>query len=260
LAIAACSCIIRPTSALLWIFLGLQLLASYPHRCFQILYDVTVTGYAPNLIRIFAIIFSIYIDRFFYKKWFLIPWEFWKVNVLENISEFYGSHPFHWYFTQAIPLVLFTFLPFSILGTADVLHTRKSNLFWACILVVLTLSYQKHKEFRFLMPLVAPMMIYAGRGLDRIAKADIDKNRSGPKSHLLRYLTMLAITNFIIGFYFSRVHKRGIIDVTNWIRKEAYAGNITSVLYLMPCHSTPFYSHIHIDIPMRFITCEPPLG
>ena len=30
------------------------------------------------------------------------------------------------------------------------------------------------------------------------------------------------------------------------------------VHFLMPCHSTPFYSHVHADVPMSFLDCTPP--
>ena len=32
----------------------------------------------------------------------------------------------------------------------------------------------------------------------------------------------------------------------------------TSVLLLTPCHATPFYSHVHRPVPMRFLDCSPP--
>ncbi len=35
---------------------------------------------------------------------------------------------------------------------------------------------------------------------------------------------------------------------------------VDGILFLMPCHSTPFQCILHkADIPMRFITCEPPI-
>jgi phosphatidylinositol glycan class B len=34
----------------------------------------------------------------------------------------------------------------------------------------------------------------------------------------------------------------------------------SSVLFLMPCHSTPHQSHLHReDVNLRFLTCEPNL-
>lgn len=253
LAFAAISCVIRPTSVLLWGFLGIQLLLSYPNRVYQIFFDAIVTGF-------FAIGLSIYVDFLFYKRFLFIPWEFLKVNVVENIAEFYGTHSAHWYFTQGIPLVIFTFIPICMIGIKNGISSNKAALFWACLLVVISLSFEKHKEFRFLMPLVGPMMIYAGRGLYTLEKLDIRTNRVGPRSFSMRYLFILIATNFLLGWYFSKVHKRGVIDATIWLRNEAYTGNVGSVLFLMPCHSMPFYSHFHLNLPMRFITCEPPLG
>lgn len=35
--------------------------------------------------------------------------------------------------------------------------------------------------------------------------------------------------------------------------------NGTSVFFLTPCHTTPYYTHVHRPIPMRFLDCSPPL-
>lgn len=34
----------------------------------------------------------------------------------------------------------------------------------------------------------------------------------------------------------------------------------TSFLFLMPCHSTPLYSHIHVNVPARYLSCLPNLA
>jgi GPI mannosyltransferase 3 len=31
-----------------------------------------------------------------------------------------------------------------------------------------------------------------------------------------------------------------------------------SVAFLLPCHATPFYSHIHANVSMTFLDCSPP--
>lgn len=36
-------------------------------------------------------------------------------------------------------------------------------------------------------------------------------------------------------------------------------GTLTSVHFLMSCHSTPYYSHLHHLVPMRMLDCSPPL-
>jgi hypothetical protein len=92
-----------------------------------------------------------------------------------------------------------------------------------------------------------------------IGKWDKGK-RMGSRSHLTQFLALIIISNTMMGFYFSRIHKRGVVHTIEWLREEAYKGHVSSIVFLMPCHSTPYYSHIHLDIPMRYITCEPPLG
>lgn len=34
---------------------------------------------------------------------------------------------------------------------------------------------------------------------------------------------------------------------------------VESVLFLTPCHGTPFYSQVHRDIPMMMLDCSPPM-
>lgn len=72
----------------------------------------------------------------------------------------------------------------------------------------------------------------------------------------------LLIVNLPIALYTGLVHQVGALDVTNVLHlesKEMEMGKM-SVLFLTPCCSTPFYSHVHADIPMRFLSCDPNLN
>ncbi|KAL2920144.1 glycosylphosphatidylinositol anchor biosynthesis [Polyrhizophydium stewartii] len=257
LALAAAACIIRPTNAILWAFLGVRLLAQRSVRRLAVVLDTIAAMIA-------AVCVSMSIDYVFFGTWTFAPWEFVRFNVLHNISIFYGGHPFHWYFSQGIPVVLLTLLPLCAWGIAGLGATpagrRKRQYFWMCVWTVCVLSIQAHKEFRFLMPLVAPMMLYAGVGLHRIELADAVAGRRGWASHLRRAMAAVCVTNVIAALYLSRVHQRGVMDVMHWLRDETHQGRVDDVLFLMPCHSTPFYSHIHRNISMRMVTCEPPIG
>ena len=42
------------------------------------------------------------------------------------------------------------------------------------------------------------------------------------------------------------------------VRREAAAHPGTTLLFLTPCHATPYYSHLHHPVPMRFLDCSPP--
>eukprot|EP00123_Amoebidium_parasiticum_P020995 comp5980_c0_seq2/m.1830 comp5980_c0_seq2/g.1830 ORF comp5980_c0_seq2/g.1830 comp5980_c0_seq2/m.1830 type:complete len:203 (-) comp5980_c0_seq2:18-626(-) len=61
-----------------------------------------------------------------------------------------------------------------------------------------------------------------------------------------------------MGGYFSLVHQRGVLDVMTYLRTMAHTDPTPlSVHFWLPCHSTPFYSHVHHNITMRILTCEP---
>eukprot|EP00850_Spirogloea_muscicola_P022504 SM000298S10958 [mRNA] locus=s298:46730:52180:- [translate_table: standard] len=67
----------------------------------------------------------------------------------------------------------------------------------------------------------------------------------------------LFATQIIPGLYFSVVHQRGSIVVMDYLSREAGAGRVAAVTFLMPCHSTPFYSHRHRNVPMHYLDCSP---
>ena len=50
------------------------------------------------------------------------------------------------------------------------------------------------------------------------------------------------------------VHQAGPHAVMEYLStQESNRG----VLFLTPCHGTPFYSHLHQDVPMEFLECPP---
>ncbi|KDR22580.1 GPI mannosyltransferase 3 [Zootermopsis nevadensis] len=55
--------------------------------------------------------------------------------------------------------------------------------------------------------------------------------------------------------YFGLIHQRGTLDVMKVLSDTNHRH--TNLLFLMPCHSTPLYSHLHMRIQVRFLTCEP---
>ncbi|OLE52861.1 MAG: hypothetical protein AUG51_15975 [Acidobacteria bacterium 13_1_20CM_3_53_8] len=89
-------------------------------------------------------------------------------------------------------------------------------------------------------------------------------------------LTIIAL-NATIAIYTSTIHNSGVIAVTDYLRNQHSKHYLSStsnpigaaspptdtnmtVAFLMPCHSTPWRSHlIHPGIHGWALTCEPPL-
>lgn len=85
------------------------------------------------------------LDRLMYGSWVLVPLNFLKFNFLSSGGDYYGTHKWHWYFTQGFTVMVFTFLPFSIAGIIKSKHWKLSGLIaWVLGLY----SVLGHKEFR----------------------------------------------------------------------------------------------------------------
>jgi len=80
-------------------------------------------------------------------------------------------------------------------------------------------------------------------------------------------LFIVIITNVPMIIYFSLYHKAGSIAILSLLRQHLASTTTTptnsniSVHFLMPCHSTPYYSHLHLQtsspLEFRFLDCSP---
>lgn len=179
--------------------------------------------------------------------------------MLQAIGDTYGKEYTLWYIFSGLPVLLgLNYITFLAAIPQIIKHPKRFHR-EAVMLVVIAwtvgiYSFLSHKEFRFLLPLL-PMFIY-------ISASDIYYERI-PFIQLLRkiFLPLLIITNVVPGLYFSLIHQRGSLDIMNNLQTDLSRENCTSanVLFLTPCHATPLYSHLHVDVPIRFLTCEPNL-
>ena len=130
---------------------------------------------------------------------------------------------------------------------------------------IAVLSLSPHSEWRFVHPFLPPLLLFALppmfktytpaiAGLYRLAQCIRQFTRI-PK--LPFYLCLLApILPFL---YLNTLHGRAEVTVMDVLR-QGRVGEVTGLVALVPCHSTPWQSHLHRDIPAWFLTCEPPLG
>ena len=64
-------------------------------------------------------------------------------------------------------------------------------------------------------------------------------------------LLLLVLTNLPVALYTSLLHQRGTVDVMKYLHEESFKNTQypMSVLFLMPCHSTPYYRWVAIASP-----------
>lgn len=89
LLFAALSCLVRPTSAIIWILLAIISFYKSDRKISFIFAHVMPIG-------ILALLWSVCIDSWFYGKLTLVQLNFVMFNVVKDMGTFYGSHPWHW--------------------------------------------------------------------------------------------------------------------------------------------------------------------
>ena len=249
LLFAAINCIIRPTNSIIWIFY-------LPYEFFN------HTSYIMDASFIGSIVLAIdsSVNYYYYSSWKLPLIEFFKFNVFDNLSAFYGVSDPSFYFVQAIPLLLLNYLIFFLIG---ILKTPWSEFKSLMLFYLVIFSFISHKEFRFIYPLMPMLLTYTASGILSIS------NKVSNKLMKL-YVFITIISSCMLGYYFTRYHETGEYQIPSIMRgiviKENENINATKPItigFLTPCHSTPFQSHFHLDgseAQIWFLTCEPPLS
>uniref|UniRef100_A0A1J3EZU7 Mannosyltransferase n=2 Tax=Noccaea caerulescens TaxID=107243 RepID=A0A1J3EZU7_NOCCA len=259
LVIAALACAIRPTSAIIWLYVGMLELFLTPNKIKFIILEVIPIG---SLVLGFTCL----LDRLMYGSWVIVPLNFLKFNFLSSGGDYYGTHPWHWYFSQGFLVMLFTFTPFTIAG---IIKSKNQKLSALILWVLAIYSILGHKEFRFVLPVLPVALMFSGYAFAQMEASDssssaIKKKQVPRKNHIIKWspklslsVLFLLVTNIPMALYMSLFHQRGTEDAMNYLSEEAYKGRVKSIVFLMPCHSTPYYSTLHSNIPMHFLDCTP---
>ncbi|XP_062224342.1 mannosyltransferase APTG1 [Phragmites australis] len=248
LLIAALACAIRPTSAITWLYVGLLDFIQIKSKCRFVFLEVIPLGTIVLAVTTF-------LDWWMYGSQVIVPLNFLKFNLFSSGGDYYGTHVFHWYFTQGFPSMIWTFLPFAMCGIIKSQEWRLSGLI-AWVLGVY--SILGHKEFRFVLPVLPLALMFSGYCLAAMSQfKGKNVHGKGRLSRLQLSVILLIVTNVPMALYMSLFHQRGTEDVMFYLSKEAHDGRVKSVLFLMPCHSTPYYSTLHYNLPMRFLDCTP---
>lgn len=105
------------------------------------------------------------IDSHFHDSLLISPFNFFYYNVFNNVGVHYGTHPWHWYFTQGYPTLLFTHLAPFMVGL--IFYKRIMFELSAILFNIGVYSLLSHKEFRFLSQIMPFTMIVCAFGIKR---------------------------------------------------------------------------------------------
>lgn len=249
--IVGVACIIRPTAVVIWL----------PFATYHFWQSSDWTALSRMYFKRAAtfIAFSTAVDSLCSGSLACSSFNFLYYNLIKNIASFYGTHGGLWYFTVGIPTVLGVHIFPFFLGCKDVITNKQGKarsvcvvLFFAILWTVVVYSMIPHKEFRFILPLL-PMMLF----IATVWLTDWKKQNSFGYRPI--FMKVFLILGSVIPFlYCGIVHQRGTLDVMKILAEESTKNpSNTSIWFLMPCHSTPLYSHLHSPVNVFFLECDP---
>ncbi|KAG9593480.1 glycosyltransferase family 22 protein, partial [Aureobasidium melanogenum] len=252
LALAAVATVLRPTNAIIWIVMAVYTAAPGKDiNTTRALWTLAVECREAVISGASIVAISLASDRLYYGDWTFPPLRFIHFNVVQSLAVFYGRNRPDYYLTEGLPLLLTTTLPFAIWGLTRPLVIS------VCIFVTI-MSLIGHKEVRFIYPLLPGLLVLTAGPFSQFFSPLLSPRLAVKKILLLVFVAI----NVTLALYISQVHQRGVIDVVHHLRHKyelETSSNIT-VMFMMPCHSTPWRSHlVYPSIVARALTCEPPL-
>lgn len=228
-------------------------------------------------------------DRLFYGVWTFPPLRFLYFNLAQSLAVFYGRNRWDYYATEGYPLLLTTALPFALVGLYRTLKIRayspadqvqttiRVQLATVCLVMPFVLSLISHKEVRFIYPLLPSLHILAAPPLVQYFYPAV-YSRSSRHTPQRLLLIFIVLVNVVIALYTTLYHASGTLDVITYLRNQherhATDGQDTpyshlvgampdpgiTAGFLMPCHSTPWRSHlVYPSINAWALSCEPPV-
>lgn len=250
--IVAFLCSIRPTAAVIWTPLCL-------YHVFTATTSRVVLLFRYAGIGIIVLATSTLVDSICHGDFVITPLEFLKANIFNQVGSFYGSEPLLWYFFAGMPVLLGVHcLTFATGAWKALRHPAKFHrqvvMLVAIGWTVAVYSSIDHKEFRFILPLLPLFTCLSAQGIFLLNSALSPLKRKS-------LMVIIALSNLLPGIYFCLIHQRGSLDVMKILHRETVDARYydVDILFLTPCHATPFYSHLHSNVTMRFLTCEPNL-
>ncbi|KAF5358067.1 hypothetical protein D9756_001353 [Leucocoprinus leucothites] len=280
LIFSALACMIRPTNAVIWVFLYLRLVLSlrlYPRIIVNIISEALFVALAA-----LGTLFTL--DSLYYGRLIFTPYNFLKTNI-SSVSLFYGKNTWHYYLTQALPILCTTALPFTLHGIYTTVTKRQrgggaalKNMLGVLIWSITIYSLAGHKEWRFIHPLLPLLHTFAAKSLvefssparTKVAKTKTNKEKTSAsallpplrRSHIVLLLSTLPVSIYVVLLYCS-----GPISVLSYLRSLPTNATMIdgrqqpqSVGFLMPCHSTPGQAYLHKPTwEVWSLGCEPPL-
>ncbi|TGO59229.1 hypothetical protein BELL_1256g00020 [Botrytis elliptica] len=279
LLLAGIACILRPTNLLIWFCVIMPIIMSLipgvsPKTTKSpIPQDYIILLREAILCGSIILIISAISDRLYFGEWTFPPYQWLHFNISQNLAVFYGKNDWHYFFSQGLPLLLLTYLPFTILSIFKTytpstipnpeftsnLQTILTQITGVMIFVLSTIS---HKEVRFIYPLLPILLLLTAPSITSFFTRETqiptgDPSKSKIETNTIRkpLLTILILLNIALAAYTTIIHQSAVISVTTFIRHK-YETEMLDAQGI-PLHSPDAYTYLK-HYPASFDENAPP--
>ncbi|KAF4507478.1 hypothetical protein G6O67_003970 [Ophiocordyceps sinensis] len=243
LCLAALAVVLRPTNVLIWAtVVGLTLTRAslrgpspLTRSCVVALFrDAALCG---GLV----VALSLVSDRLYFGFWTFPPLNWLNFNISKSLAVFYGRNPWHYYLLQGIPLLCTTSLPF-VLWAMNVLAAPRAAAFFTSSPPSLSSKPARLRSRLRNKPLL-------------LAALAVNLCLAGYLA-FFHQAAPLAVLSHLRGQY-ERIHA---VSPARLAHATSQAPDELFALFLTPCHSTPWRSHlVYPGLDAYALSCEPPL-
>lgn len=209
------------------------------------------------------------LDRIFYGFWAVPFLGSIHFNVIQGNGSLYGTHHPLWYLFAGLPAICGILLPLFLISISKTFTESNSSARKVAVVVILCYvmlhSFSAHKEFRFIFPVLHLICALSAHCIVEYYVPLVDKSISGIKCASRRrfifcYLPLLLL-NYPHLLFLTSTHQAAAIGMNKKIvkhiqetekenpnhgNKKTLGRRKYDIHYLMGCHSTPLYSHLHI--------------
>ena len=288
LSLAALAVVLRPTNLLIWAAVGGVAMTRVGLRGPSPLTAGAVLALLREAVVCGSLVLAVSLvsDRVYFGFWTFPPYNWLNFNLSESLAVFYGRNPWHYYLLQGLPLLCTTSLPFALAAfykplAADESRANILRTFLSAICVTIgALSIISHKEVRFIYPLLPILNVLSAPLAASFFTSPPSSSSPKAKPRLRRkpYLLAALGVNMLLAGYLSFLHQPAPLTILSYLRAQYERIHPASVqlahatsqppaqpdelfaVFLMPCHSTPWRSHlVYPGLRAYALSCEPPL-
>jgi phosphatidylinositol glycan class B len=175
-------------------------------------------------------------DFYYFGEWTFPPYQWLNFNISQDLAVFYGRNDWHYFLSQGLPILLTTYLPFTLIALFHSTSTPTSSMSFVLTSTVLTtlttLSLISHKEVRFIYPLLPLLHILTAPTISTFFTTTTTITTHPPPfpstakttltttTHRKPVLYTLLLLNLTIAFYTTQIHQRGPLSVLKFLRNE----------------------------------------